>query len=58
MGELCEHKWTFIETKTKTKSDGGYNVQWIRVDRFFCEKCLEPRDVIQQDWSREAPHWW
>lgn len=58
---ICEHKFVHLET-TKTRAvDGGYcgiDIDWRRVDRFFCEKCLEivekvtgaPADVPKPDW--------
>lgn len=34
-------------------------VDWKRTDRFFCEKCLEYKDVTKTaDGWEEKPDWW
>lgn len=53
----CDHKYIFIESKKKTE-EGSYQIGWKRVDRFYCERCLEQREVVKEEWSREAPAWW
>ena len=41
----CVHRWVFIESICKEEPGTGYQSCWKRVDRFFCEKCLEQKDV-------------
>ena len=54
----CEHKYVFLETRKWMASDGGYHTHFIRIDRFFCERCLEKRDIKQDEYSRETPEWY
>lgn len=45
--EKCEHKWVFMESiKRKRKRD--YGVEYIQTDCFFCEKCLEQKQIIKR----------
>ena len=54
---LCSHKFILLDTKKYTE-DAGYKTHWIRIDMFFCEKCLK-KEVIKEDaYSREAPEWY
>lgn len=53
----CEHKFVHFET-FKSRESGIYQTGWKRVDRFFCEKCLEYKDVEQMEWSRDKPIWY
>lgn len=55
---MCEHKFIYMETNKSHHYDGPFNTHWIRIDRFFCEKCLEYRDKKQEDWSRDKPEWY
>ena len=54
----CEHQYAHIETKKWCDSSGGYNLHWCRTERFFCTRCLDIREVKQDEWSREAPDWY
>ncbi len=54
----CEHKWVYSETK-KRISKGGYRpFEYIRVDRFFCEKCLKMNEVKETQTAWEQPLWY
>ena len=37
---------------------GGYNTVFCRVDRLYCEKCLEMKDKKQTSAQRETPDWY
>ena len=43
----CEHKWVFMETVKQRWRGRVINPsispqkKWKRIDRFYCEKCLE-----------------
>lgn len=37
---MCEHKLVHLDTK-KYRESQGYNDHFVRIDRFFCEKCGE-----------------
>lgn len=53
----CEHKWVFIDSIYGSES-GTYQIGWKRLDRFFCEKCLQQKEVKKEEWNRETPAWW
>lgn len=53
----CEHQWVFIESHYKSES-GSYQIFWKRLDRFYCSKCLEEREVRKQECNRDTPDWW
>lgn len=55
--DLCEHVWRHLETCRWTDY-GGYNTTFHRVDRFFCEKCLEMKDKAKSGTQRETPDWY
>jgi len=38
----CEHKWVFL--RDGGTREIGYR-KWFHVDVFFCEKCLEQREI-------------
>ena len=53
----CEHKFVHLDTIRKNYAD-GWGTNWILVDRFYCEKCLEEKEVKKEKWSRERPEWY
>lgn len=55
----CEHKFVHLETVKLRPSRGPLSRQWKRIDRFFCEKCLEEREKVKtaEHWE-EQPDWW
>jgi hypothetical protein len=53
----CEHKYVYMETVKSDKHDGRL-IHYKKVDRYFCEKCLDQKDKIKEDWSRERPEWY
>jgi hypothetical protein len=51
----CEHKFVHLETvkeKPRYIPNTSITSGWKRVDRFFCEKCLETIEKVQTE-----PHW-
>lgn len=52
----CDHKWAFMETVKQRGERASFGIsaqkQWKRVDRFYCEKCLEIKEII-----KTAPGW-
>lgn len=59
----CSHKYVHLETikqKGERASIGlNYGKQWIRIDRFFCEKCLNIKEIKKtaENWENR-PDWW
>jgi hypothetical protein len=63
-GDLCNHKFVHFDTLYKKTTVGGgnpflphYSIR-KRIDRFFCERCLELKDVIKEQISEYPPDWW
>jgi len=53
----CKHKWVHLETIKRVESH-GYQSEYIKIDRFFCEKCLEQKETRKSEYSRETPEWY
>lgn len=53
----CQHVWRHLETVRWTDF-GNYNSHFHRVDRYFCEKCLETHEKKQDEFSRDTPEWY
>lgn len=56
--ENCKHKFVFLRTSRSTDDSGAYNTKFTRVDTFFCEHCLEYKEVKKEEWSRDTPAWY
>lgn len=54
---MCEHKWVYFDTK-KYYQYRDFLGLFTRIDKFYCEKCLEMKDVKKEDYSRETPEWY
>ncbi len=53
----CEHKYVYMETVRQCASI-TLKKEWKRIDRFYCEKCLEIKDIIKTAPLREKkPEW-
>lgn len=58
----CEHKFIF-QRSDSSRSDYGYRgYKYIRVDAFYCEKCLEIKEVSSEHVTHqgnfeERPEW-
>jgi len=52
--QKCEHK--FVHLKDLGTRETGYR-QWVGVDLFFCEKCLEQREVERKLEERRSHAW-
>lgn len=55
--EQCNHSWQHQETIKKTNS-GDYNIEYIRIDRYYCQNCLEIKDLKKSEYSRKCPEWY
>lgn len=55
--EPCDHNFVFLRT-AKWTNDSGYNIQFNRLETFFCSKCLEQKEVRKQEYARETPDWY
>ncbi|KZL88689.1 hypothetical protein [Clostridium magnum] len=58
----CEHKFIHMETSRQHGEDAWIGVrpgkEWKRIDRFFCEKCLEFKEITKTAMCYEdKPEW-
>lgn len=53
----CIHKYIHVETVRKHENEGYFDY-YEKVDRFFCEKCLDFQNIKQFDWLKEKPEWY
>ena len=53
----CEHDFRHIGTSYICKYREFGNTTYTRVDRFYCSKCLENKEVVKEEYSRETPDW-
>jgi len=55
----CIHKFVFLETsKNREQYTHGYCSNWVRTDRFYCEKCLETKEIKKQESCIDKPEWY
>jgi hypothetical protein len=57
MNEPCEHKWIFQESHY-SKEWGSYQNEYKKMDIYYCEKCLERKEILRSEYSRGEPLWW
>lgn len=56
---MCEHKWIFQESAYRREPSSGYNDLYERIDTYFCEKCLETKEIVaKHEYSRGKPYWY
>jgi len=55
--KTCEHKWVYMDSK-KYSQYNGYCSTFTRIDKFYCEKCLEIKEIKKVDSSRDTPDWY
>jgi hypothetical protein len=55
---MCKHKWVFQSSEYKF-SRGTYNNNYYRLDTYYCEKCLEVKEIeAKSECDRYAPYWY
>lgn len=56
---MCEHKWQHFETRNILIDNYPSSNQFKRIDRFFCEKCCETKEIIKScmNWEDRNPEW-
>lgn len=53
----CEHDFRHLETLYGYKYREYGNTTYTRTDRFYCCRCLENKEVVKEEDSRETPDW-
>ena len=51
---MCEHKWVHLETIRNEIFTPGYSNEFKRVDIYYCEKCLEQKEIELTQYARCA----
>jgi hypothetical protein len=54
----CSHKFAFLRSAKYTDNSGSYNTKYVRIDTFFCERCLVYKKIKKEDYSRDTPDWY
>ena len=52
----CEHKWIHLDTKHIYRDHYPGLCRFKRVDRFFCEKCCETKEIVKRCMDDEDRH--
>lgn len=55
---MHEHKYIHMETVKKQERSGPYQTHWLKIDRLFCEKCGETKQVRTEEYDRDKPEWY
>lgn len=55
--QKCEHSYVHLETIRYTEA-GGYSTKYVRVDRYYCQRCLDTKEFRRSDYEREIPEWY
>lgn len=53
----CKHVYKHLDT-IKRRESCGYNDLWVRIDYYFCEKCLDQQEIKKSKTSRDKPDWY
>jgi hypothetical protein len=52
-----EHKWVYQDSDYKFER-GAYNHSYTKIDTYYCENCLEIKDIIaKHEDCRDKPYW-
>jgi hypothetical protein len=51
-------RWVFLRTAKWVDDSGGYQSRFLRVDTFYCDGCLEQKEVKREEYSRDTPDWY
>ncbi len=54
---ICKHRYVLLRSARWTE-DSGYNTRFRRLDVFYCESCLEQKEIPRDEYSRETPNWY
>lgn len=53
----CEHNFVHQET-IKYTEDGEYSTHYVRVDRYYCQRCLKTEELRNSGYARKTPEWY
>lgn len=46
---MCEHQYRFIKNESYYQEASRYSNKYISIDYFYCEKCLDQKQVKKQE---------
>ncbi len=55
---MHEHKFIHMETIKRDSPPKPYQKHWLKIDRLFCEKCGEIKQVRTEEYNRDKPEWY
>lgn len=41
----CDHKFVHLRNENYKRTTGRYSWEFVNIDYYFCEKCLEEKEV-------------
>jgi len=53
----CVHEWVYQETHYSCDNRGGQST-YGKLDIYYCSKCLEKKEILRKESSRDKPLWW
>jgi hypothetical protein len=55
----CNHKWIHLDTnKTIEDHYPSWCKTYKKIDRFYCENCLETKEIIKKECTMDKPDWY
>ena len=54
----CEHKWVFQGSDYEKRERNRYENIYKKIDTYYCEKCLEIKEIISKDENSEKKPYW
>lgn len=55
--EECKHQFEYLDTQYLYYSRSFGNPTYKRIDRFYCVKCCEQKELIKETCSCYQPEW-
>jgi hypothetical protein len=52
------HEFAVVETVRSTQQEPGGLINWIRIDRYYCKRCLEQQEQRLVEQGESRPEWW
>jgi hypothetical protein len=55
----CEHKWVYQGSDYYYSLNGVYNGTFKKIDTYYCEKCLEIKEIVtKEEDCTGRPYWY
>lgn len=55
----CEHKWVYQGSDYEKRERNRYENTYKKIDTYYCEKCLEIKEIVVKDEdSEKKPYWY